>query len=176
MTTERERRFVGPRRGQLAFALGLLAGSGLLLALIGDQTAWVDDTRLFAQPRFWPAVGLLCMVILGGLHLARLPWRRFTPFDRQEAMKWLTVFEFAVWFMAYVLLVPVMGYLPVTLIFVPALAWRMGYRNQKMLIISGIFAVLVVVVFKSFLSVKIPGGAVYEFLPDALRSFFILNL
>jgi hypothetical protein len=36
-------------------------------------------------------------------------------------------------------------------------------------------ALAVVVVFKSFLSVKIPGGAIYEYLPDALRSFFILN-
>ena len=58
MTTERERRFPGPRRGQLAFAMGFLAASALLLSQIGSQTRWVDDTALFAQPRFWPAVGL----------------------------------------------------------------------------------------------------------------------
>jgi hypothetical protein len=33
----------------------------------------------------------------------------------------------------------------------------------------------IVVIFKSFLEVKIPGGAIYELLPNALRSFFILN-
>ena len=40
---------------------------------------------------------------------------------------------------------------------------------------AGVFAVLVVLIFKSFLQVKIPGAAIYEYLPGALRSFFILN-
>jgi hypothetical protein len=176
MATERERRFVGPRRGQLYFALAFLAAAALLLALIGQQTRWVENTELFAQPRFWPAVGLGGMVLLGALHLARLPWRATTPFDRTEVLKWATVIEFALWFMAYVVLVPIIGYLPVTLVFVPALAWRMGYRSRRMLGISAVFAVSVVVLFKSFLSVKIPGGMLYEYLPGALRSFAILNL
>jgi len=33
----------------------------------------------------------------------------------------------------------------------------------------------IVVIFKSFLEVKIPGGVIYEFLPNVLRNFFILN-
>ena len=76
MTTERERRFVGPRRGQLVFALFLVAAALLLLALIGDQTTWVSKAKLFAQPRFWPAVAVGGMVLMGGLHLYKLPWRR----------------------------------------------------------------------------------------------------
>ena len=176
MPTERERRFVGPRRGQLYFALAFLAVSAVLLLLIDQQTRWVENTRLFAQPRFWPAVGLIGMVVLGGLYLARLPWRQVTVFDRHETIKWATALEFALWFMGYVLLVPIFGYLPVTMIFVPALAWRMGYRSRRMMGISVAFAFAVVVFFKSFLSVKIPGGMVYEYLPGALRSFAILNL
>ena len=176
MSRERERRFVGPRRGQIVFALGFLAVAILLLAQIGDQTAWANKTKFAAQPRLWPAVGLGLMAAMAALHLYRLPWRQITRFDRVEARKWLTVMEFPLWFMAYVMLVPILGYLPVTLVFVPALAWRMGYRSRKMLWISAGFAVPVVVVFKSFLSVKIPGGAIYEYLPGALRSFAILNL
>lgn len=176
MATERERRFVGQRRGQLVFALAFLALSSLLLALIGQQTVWTDNTRLFAQPRFWPAVGLGAMVLMGALHLYRLPWRHVTRYDLWEARKWARALEFALWFMVYVLAVPMLGYLPVTLVFVPALAWRMGYRGRVMLGISVVFAVAVVVLFKSFLSVKIPGGAIYEYLPGALRSFAILNL
>jgi hypothetical protein len=38
--------------------------------------------------------------------------------------------------------------------------------------ITGLFIVLI---FKTFLEVKIPGGAIYEFLPNTLRSFMILN-
>lgn len=176
MTTERERRFVGPRRGQLLFALGFLALSVLLLSQIGRETDWVEKTRLTAQPRFWPAIGLGVMVLAGGLHLWRLPWKRLTRFDRAEAVRWLSVLEFALWFMAYVLIVPILGYLPVTMIFVPALAWRMGYRTRFMMILSVLFAVTVVVVFKGFLSVRIPGGMIYDYLPGALRSFAILYL
>ena len=175
MASERERRFAGPRRGQLIFALIFVALSALLLAQIGDQTIWAERTEFFAQPRFWPAVGLGAMVLLGALHLYRLPWRRITRHDRAELRRWASVLEFAAWFMGYVLLVPLLGYLPVTAVFVPLLAWRMGYRSRFMLGISVIFAVAVVVVFKSFLAVKIPGGAIYEVLPGALRSFFILN-
>ena len=175
MPTERERRFVGPRRGQLAFAVALLVLSGALLALIGDQTAWAAKTQLFAQPRFWPAVGLGGMVALGALHLARLPWRRLTADDWTELRRWVRVLEFVLWFMGYVLIVPYIGYLPATLVFVPALSWRMGYRSRRMHVIGVVFAVAVVVMFKSFLSVRIPGGMVYEYLPDGLRTLFILN-
>lgn len=176
MATERERRFVGPRRGQLIFALGFVALSVLLLTQIGHQTVWAAKTKVFAQPRFWPAVGLGGMTLLGALHLYRLPWRRFTAADRGELKRWAEVLEYAVWFMAYVLAVPVIGYLPATLIFMPALTWRMGYRSRLMLGTSLVFAVAVVVLFKTFLSVKIPGGAIYDLLPGALRGFFILYL
>ncbi|MFT7593018.1 MAG: hypothetical protein ACI8R4_000329, partial [Paracoccaceae bacterium] len=169
-------RFVGQRRGQLIFALGFVACAALLLALIGDQTRWVDKTKLFAQPRFWPAIGLGGMVLMGGLHLYRLPWRRISRDDWGEARKWALVGEYVLWFMGYVMAVPVLGYLLATLIFVPALARRMGYRSRKMMGISAGFAVIVVVLFKTFLSVRIPGGMIYEYLPNAARSFFILNL
>ena len=175
MTTERERRFVGPRRGQIFFALGFLVFSGLLLSQIGSETRWVDNTQLFAQPRFWPAVGLLAMVALGMFHLIDLPWRQIKPFDRNETLKWARALEYVGWFMAYVVIVPVVGYLPTTLLFVPLLAWRMGYRSKRMLWISVGLGFCIVVLFKSFLAVRIPGAASYEYLPDALRNFFILN-
>lgn len=176
MSSEKERRFVGPRRGQLIFALFFVCVSIVLLAMIPDQTRWVNKTKFFAQPRFWPAVGLGLMVLFGGLHLYRLPWWRATRYDWWEVRKWGLVLEFAAWFMAYVVTVPILGYLPVTLIFVPALSWRMGYRSRFMMWISVAFAVFVVVLFKAFLSVKIPGGLIYEYLPGGLRSFFILYL
>lgn len=176
MPSERERRFVGLRRGQLIFAAGLVAVSALLLAQIGTQTVWVEKTRLVAQPRFWPAVGLGAMVLLGGLHLWRLPWWRNTSDDWQETRRWLAVMEYAAWFMAYVLLVPVLGYLPVTVAFVLALGWRMGYRSRAMMLTGIVFALAVVVLFKGLLSVRIPGGAIYEYLPGALRSLAILYL
>ena len=165
-----------PRRGQLLFAVVFLAISAVLAALLWDQTTWKPGKDWFSQARFWPAVGVFGMVVFTGLHIRHLPRRRFARVDWVEGRIWLTVAEFAAWFLAYVYLVPLIGYLPVTIAFSVVLTWRMGYRSAKKLWIAGAFAVLVVVVFKSFLQVKIPGAALYEFLPGTLRSFFILYL
>ncbi len=164
-----------PRRGQLPFALIFTGLSLILLLQIGRQTTWAEGTELFAQPRFWPAVALIGMVGFGALHIWHLPRRRWHREDTFEAIKWLRVLEYLGWFLVYVWIVPVIGYLPASILFAPALTWRLGYRSKAMLGLSAGFAVAVVVLFKSVLQVRIPGGAVYEYLPDALRSFFILN-
>jgi len=71
--------------------------------------------------------------------------------------------------------VPIIGYLLATLIFMPLLVFRAGYREKRLLLLSMIIGLTIVVVFKSFLSVKIPGGMIYEYLPDAMRSFMLIN-
>ena len=164
------------RPGDMVMAAGSFALALTLLMLLPYETVWVKKTKLFAQPIFWPAVSVGIMVVFSGLHFFGALVSERIPGRWQEVLYWLRSLEFAAWFMAYVLLVPVLGYLPATLILVPSLSWRMGYRSARMLGIGVLFAVLVVVTFKMVLSVKIPGGALYEHLPEALRGFFILNL
>ncbi len=48
-------------------------------------------------------------------------------------------------------------------------------KNKKMMTYAACIGFSIVVIFKSFLEVKIPGGAIYELFPNAMRSFFILN-
>lgn len=175
MSQDELSRQIGRRSGQVIFAIAFLALSALLLSQIGDQTKWVKKTKFFAQPRFWPAVGLGGMVLFGALHLWRLPRRRIDRFDRNEVMIWAQVLEYALWFMGYVMLVPLVGYLPVTVVFMPLMVWRMGYSDRRLLWISAGLGVFIVLLFKSFLNVKIPGAALYEYLPGAMRGFFILN-
>ena len=163
------------RAGQIAFALGFVVLAVILVALLGDQTVWKNKVKFFAQPRFWPAVGVIGMAVFGALHLKHLPRCRLSRYDLREARVWFEAVEYALWFLVYVWVVPIAGYLPTTLVFAPLLSWRLGYRSRKMLWISVIFAMIVVVVFKSVLQVKIPGGLIYEYLPGGLRSFFILN-
>lgn len=162
--------------GQLPFVAGFLAVSLLLLALIGVQTRWIEGTDTVAQPRFWPAVGLGAMAGFSALHLWRMKRRRLAREDRAELRRWAAPLEYALWFMAYVWAVPAIGFLPASLVFAPALTWRAGYRDRAMLAAAAAFAVATVIVFKSLLGVRIPGGALYELLPGALRSFAILNL
>ncbi|MEZ5478349.1 MAG: hypothetical protein R3E95_12975 [Thiolinea sp.] len=83
--------------------------------------------------------------------------------------------EYALWFLLYVWVVPIIGYLPATLLFMPLLALRAGYRDKRQLLSMVAIGFVIVLLFKSFLAVKIPGGAIYEYLPDGLRSFMLLN-
>ncbi|MEQ9694589.1 tripartite tricarboxylate transporter TctB family protein [Shimia sp. SDUM112013] len=167
--------FKGPLRGQLLFAIVFLVAALLLLSQLPEETKWAKRTKFFAQPRFWPAVAVGGMVLFGGLHLWKLPRRKFVTADFTEWKTWFFAIEWVLWFLAYVLLVPILGYLPVTLVFMPLMSWRMGYREKHMLWISAGFGACVVILFKSLLDVKIPGAMVYEYLPGFLRSFFILN-
>jgi len=68
----------------------------------------------------------------------------------------------------------VIGYLFSSIIFCVVLAARVGYRSLRTLMISAGLSVAIVLLFKTFLQVRIPGGTVYEYLPDGIRNFMIL--
>ena len=176
MSDEFEHSGLKPMRGQLLFALILLVVSAFLASMLWDQTVWKKGKDLFSQARFWPAVGVFGMVVFTALHVWMMPRRRLTRSDKSEVRIWGSVFEWVGWFLAYVWLVPILGYLPMTLAFAPALTWRMGYRTPKMLWLSVAIGAVIVIIFKALLSVKIPGAMIYEYLPGGLRTFFILYL
>ena len=158
--------------GARLFALAFLALSLLCLSQIGSQTKFSASGALVAQPRFWPAVGLGGMALFGALHLAGLWHRRGLPFGAVCADA-LRVGEFALWFMIYVWVTPLAGYLPSTVAFMTCLGLRLGYRDRRMLGIAALTGGVIVLLFKTILSVKIPGGALYEALPSGLRAMMI---
>ena len=162
--------------GQVIFVGAALALTALLLAQIGQQTTWAEDEVFAAQPRSWPAVSLGVMVAGFALHFWRMKRRRPNRFDREELMRWAQPLEFMIWFMVFVFAVPIIGFLPMSVAFALALTWRLGYRRRAMFVIAALFAVAVVVLFKGFLGVRIPGAALYELLPDGMRSFFLQYL
>ncbi len=163
--------------GQIVFVGAALLMSLALLVQIPTQTTWIEDAKSFAaQPRFWPGVAIVTMVVTFGLHLWLMKRRRPIGADWGEAKRWLEPMEYAVWFMVYVFAVPWIGFLPMSIAFATALTWRLGYRTPLYLWLAVVFAVGTVLLFKGFLGVKIPGAALYELLPDALRSFALQYL
>ena len=92
-----------------------------------------------------------------------------------EVTLWARAGEYVLWFLVYVLATPWIGYLPATMIFMTLLAWRLGYRGRA-LALAPLVAIAIVVVFKAFLAVRIPGGAVYDIFPQALRNFLVVYL
>ena len=151
-----------------------MAFSLFLLSQLGAETKYSSSGKFFAQPRLWPAIAVGGMALFG-LTQAAFVWRSRAPGWTGEVALWLRSLEFLAWFMVYVAAVPVVGYLPATVAFTTLLACRQGYRTLPMLALSAALGVLIVLVFKAGLSVRIPGGAAYEYLPGWLRSFMILN-
>ena len=158
----------GRKPGEMLFSMLLLLMAGALLAALPWQTAWLDGRALAAQPRFWPALSLGGVVVFAILHnLSRNQLDR-TPGRWTEGLTWIRSLEFIGWYMLYVAGIPVLGYLPSTLIFCTLLAFRVGYRGRA-LIWAAAFGLCVVVFFKTVMHVNIPGGAIYQYAPEGLR-------
>lgn len=163
-------------RSTEVFFLGIFCVASIfLLSQLGEQCRFSREGKLFSQPAFWPAVGVMGMFIFSAIHI--LFSRRKIVFVNvlTELSVWLSAVEFLVWFMAYVFLVPVLGYLISTLLFMSLLALRMGYRGIISLLTAAMMGFIIVFFFKTILSVKIPGGLIYEFLPGVIRNFMIIN-
>ena len=161
------------RPGDLVFAVVFLVFSLFLLATINGQVTWASGTRLMAQPAFAPWVAVICMVVFSTLHLISSLASPKLAGRWSEVGFWCRALEYVVWFLAYVMMVPRLGYLPSSIIFAIILTLRLGYRSPKMLLSAAVFGLSVVLIFKTFLQVKVPGGAVYEYLPTAARSFML---
>ncbi len=158
--------------GDLLFAALFLAFALFLLARLPDQTQWMKRTGFAAQPAFWPGVAIFGMVGFGALHLLSSALSPRMPGRWREALFWARSAEYALWFMAYVFAAPLLGYLPATVLFCLLLAFRAGYRGAGIgwAAASGFGIVLL---FKTFLQVKAPAGALYEHLPEAARAFML---
>lgn len=161
------------RPGDIVFAWFALIVSFFLLSQLADQTQWRNGGKLFAQPRFWPAVSLGAMSLFAALHLLGSALSERINGRWQEVWLWLSSIEYAGWFIAYALVVPYAGYLPTTVVMAVALALRVGYRSASTIIAAAGAAGIIVVLFKSTLKVNLPSGLIYESLPDGLRQIML---
>lgn len=161
------------RPGDIVFAWMFLLVSVFLLSQIFEQTAYKSGGKLFAQPRFWPAVSLAGMSVFAALHLIGSVLSERIEGRWREVVLWASSLEYAGWFIGYAATVPLAGYLPSTVVFSVLLTLRAGYRSRLALMSAVLSAVMIVLLFKTFLKVKLPSGKVYEMLPDGLRQIML---
>ncbi len=161
------------RPGDVVFALAFLILSLFLLSQLGTQAPWKSDGKTFTQPAFWPSISVALMALFAALHLLSSLLSPRIAGRWTEVMQWLRTLEYAGWFMAYVFVVLQLGYLGSTILFAILLSFRAGYRSWRIMAGMATMGIVIVVVFKSFLQVKIPGGAIYEALPAGLRAFML---
>lgn len=164
------------QRAEIVFGVLGFVAALFLLSRVGAETTWMAQRPLVRQPAFWPTVAIVGMTIFGAVELWST-WRalrsRATGHVGAEILQWFAALEYFAWFLAYVWIVPLLGYLPTTIVFCATLSYRLGYRRWRPLLAAVLTGIGAVVVFKALLGVKIPGGMVYEYLPDAVRNAMI---
>jgi len=161
------------RPGDIVFAAGFLIFSLFLLSQLFDQTVYKPRAKLFTQPRFWPAASLIGMTGFAALHLLGSALSERIAGRWTEVLLWASSLEYVAWFVGYAAVMPFAGYLPSTLIFALLLTYRVGYRSRIYYVGASVSAILIVLLFKTFLQVKLPSGQIYEALPDGLRQIML---
>ena len=164
------------RPGDIVFAWMFVGLALFLVTQLSTQSPWNANAKVFSQPAFWPTVSVIGTAVFAALHLLSSALSPRLQGRLDELWFWCRSAEYAVWFMAYVFTVPWLGYLPATIVFGVALALRSGYRSRRVLLGVIVLSIAIVVVFKAFLQVKIPGGELYQHLPGAMRAFMLTYL
>lgn len=159
------------RTGDLVFAILFLAFSLFLLWSLPTQAPWREGVNFVSQPALWPTISVIGMVVFGILHWLGSVCSPRIDGRWNEVKIWLRAFEFGGWFMAYVLALPYLGYLPVSLVFAVTLTFRLGYRSSRVLLAAAALAFVIVALFRGMLHVNVPAGKIYQYLPDGLRAF-----
>ena len=165
-------------RAEVVFAVASFLVAVVLAALWSSQTAWIEGQDWSRQPGLWPLIAVAGMLVFGAGELIACLIRNARNGGGDvgaELGLWLKALEYAGWFLVYVTLTPWIGYLPATMLFTTLLALRLGYRGRA-LALAPLLSLGIVLMFKAGLSVRIPGGAVYDLFPQALRNFLVLYL
>ncbi|MBU2983702.1 tripartite tricarboxylate transporter TctB family protein [Lentibacter algarum] len=162
---------------EIVFATVIVLLSLFLAAQYNTQTKILDNRELLGQPGFWSWLSVFGMVVFGLPYFGTV-LKKFRTIDSpepigKEIIYWFLSLEFALWFLAYVMLVPIVGYILATILFSLALTFRTGYTDKRFYFWAVVFSFANVIIFKGFLKVSIPGGQLYELLPAALRNFMI---
>lgn len=164
------------RPGDLVFAVLFLVAALFLLSQLGTQTTWARRTPWHGQPALWPGIAVVGMTVFGAFHLLGSLLSPRIAGRWTEVAFWLRSFEYVLYFLIYVALVPLGGYLPMTIVFTLFLSLRAGFRDCRTLTVAVVFGCVTALVFRGFLQVKIPAGAVYDHLPVAVRTFALMYL
>jgi len=91
-----------------------------------------------------------------------------------EASKYIAALEYVLYFFAYTLAIPFLGYLLSTLVLGAFLTWRLGYRTVRWLLTGVASSFVIVIVFRTLLQIKTPASIwLYDQLPAALRVFML---
>lgn len=114
------------RPGDIVFAWAFLAFSLFLLGQLSTQAHWKSGGKIVSQPAFWPALSVCLMAGFAALHLLSSALSPRLTGRWAEVWDWICSVECGGWFIAYVFIVPQLGYLGTTVLSAVLLSLRAG--------------------------------------------------
>lgn len=164
-------------RAEIVFAVASFLVAVFLATQWSTQTSWGSGRPITRQPGLWPLIAVVGMLLFGAGELVACVLcnlRNGGGDALAEVWHWVKSTEYVLWCLVQVAATPYVGYFPATMIFMTVLALRLGYRG-RVVALSPLIAIGIVLLFKTFLSVRIPGGEICDIFPQALRNFLIIQ-
>ena len=166
-----------PGRTVVALFFFVFGAGGL--ALMPYQTGTSPgDEGWFTQPWLMPLLTLGLLTAVSLLFVVKL-WRE-GEFSRAktsgaalagEAWVWLRSAEFFGWYVAYIVLLGLIGYGLSTFLFVACLGLRVGLRQPKWLLAALGATLAMVLLFRLGLEIWVPPADLYDLLPKSVAVF-----
>ena len=159
----------------------LASYAGYQLGLVDLEGRVTRFGRILKQSWVVPMLCLMLLVPAAMLNLRQSlkvhRWRKrfMQPTSAEfELSKYVAALEFVLYFIAYTVSVPLLGYLLATLLFGTFLTWRLGYRTRIWIVRGAVSSFFIVLLFRSLLQIKTPVSIwLYDQLPSALRAFML---
>ena len=156
------------------FSILLVAFALFLLVNIPFQTTYLENIVWFKQPRTWPAMAILGLVLssIGHLYAIRSYEKQKNEISPKFELYYLIqACKIGLIFILYVMVVKYLGYLLSSIVFATFMCWAIGYQDKKYYVTIVAVAIAIIVIFKAFLRVHIAGGIIYNFLPTYVGAF-----
>ena len=166
-----------PGRAVVALFFFVFGAGGL--ALMPHQTGTSPgDEGWFTQPWLMPLLTLGLLSAASFIYIVML-WRsgEFAKAKMTgtalagEVWIWLKSAEFFFWYVAYILLLGLVGYGLSTLLFVAGLGFRVGLRRPQWLLAALGATLAMTLLFRLGLEIWVPPAALYDLLPKELGVF-----
>ncbi|NWF56227.1 MAG: tripartite tricarboxylate transporter TctB family protein [Syntrophaceae bacterium] len=147
---------------------------GVCVAFFGFML--VHSLRLLGEGRpgeigsgLWPSMAIGASLISSSallfLSLRKRPEKSGTPAGpppepiAEKRRPWITVTLSALCFLVYLALMPFLGFILTTFLFIPAFAVALGERRKNVLIVSPfLLTAIIVAVFMKFIAIPFPKG------------------
>ena len=151
----------------------------LLLLLPIATVSPPEGVGWYSAPWLAPLIGISIMCIGFSMYLwyhKNIYKKNISIYAISDIVRFAPVFKISVLFILYILSIVYLGYFVSTLTFSFICLYHTGLCGKKYVVLSVLFTITVIVIFRVALKIWLPTPEWYGVLPDVLSAFFMRYL